>query len=174
MTSLQLVEASRTDVREGLTDSSVRRTSRVRVARHPEPGLLWTTPRSTQAAAFSGEASWFADIETEIRGYLNLVPDWDSYGGGPPARDIVDAAVVVAQIMAYFGFSRPTVCPQSSGGVMMEWQRSFRVLTVDIEGVGERSASDWFSFALVSPGESEREGDFEAFVDMLNAGLQPF
>ena len=175
MTSLQVVEQSRTDVGGGLTDSSVRRTSHVRVARQPERGLLWTTPRPTQSGAFRAEASWFADIESEIRGYLDLAPDWDSYGGGPPTRDVVDAAVAVAQIMAYLGFSRPTVCPQSSGGVMMEWQgSSCIVLTVDIEAIGERPASDWISFALASPGESEREGNFEDLVALLNAGLQPF
>lgn len=36
------------------------------------------------------------------------------------------------------GFSRPNMCPQSSGGVLMEWQGSDRTLTVDIEEVAER------------------------------------
>lgn len=174
MTSLQLVEPSQTDVRGRLTDSSVWRASRVRVARYPEPGLLWTTPQPTLSEVFPEEASWFADIEGEIRSYLDLAPDWDSYGGGPPSRDIVDAAVVVAQIMAEFGFSRPAVCPQSSGGVMMEWQASGRTLTVDLEAIGERLASEWFSFAYASHSEPEREGYLEDFVSLLNAGFQPF
>lgn len=172
MTSLQLIEPSRTNARGRLTDSSVRQTLRVRVVRHPEPDFLWTTP--TQSEAFPRATSWFSDIEGEIRGYLDLAPDWDSYGGGPPSRDIVDAAVVIAQIMADFGFSRPTVCPQSSGGVMMEWQGSRRVLTVDIEAIWERTVSDCFSFALASPGESEREGNLEDFFSLLNRGFQPF
>lgn len=136
ITSLQLVEPSQTDVRGRLTDSSVWRVSRVRVARYPETGSLWTTSRPTRSEALPGEASWFADIEGKIRSYLDLAPDWDSYGGGPPSTDIVDAAVVVAQIMAEFGFSRPAVCPQSSGGILLEWQGSGRTLTVDLEAIG--------------------------------------
>ena len=174
MTSLRLVEPSRTDVRGGLTDSSVRRTWRVRITRYPEPGLLWTGHRPIQSAASEEQVSWLPDIECRIRRYPDLAPDWDSYGGGPPSGDIVDAAVVVARILADLGFSRPEVCPQSADGVLMEWEGSGRTLTVDIEAIGERPVSGWFSFAIASPGEPEREGDFEDFVELLNAGLRPF
>lgn len=174
MTSLQMVEPSRTDGRGGLTDSSERRSWRVRVARHPEPELLWTGHRPIQSGASEEQVSWLPDIECRIRRYPDLAPDWDSYGGGPLPGDIVDAAVVVAGIMADLGFSRPEVGPQSAGGVLMEWEGSGRTLTVDIEAMGERWGSDWFSFALASPGEPEREGDFEDFVELLNAGLRPF
>ena len=57
---------------------------------------------------------------------------------------------------------------------MMEWQGSRRVLTVDIEAIWERTVSDCFSFALASPGESEREGNLEDFFSLLNRGFQPF
>lgn len=174
MTSLQLVEPLRTDAQGRLTDSRAWSAPRVRVARHPEPGLLWTAHRASQWEASDGMASWLPDIECRIRSYLDLAPDWDSYGGGPPSRDIVDAAVVVAQVMADFGFSRPAVCPQSSGGVLMEWQGSGRTLTVDIEAIAEPPMWEWFSFALASPGEPEQEGDFEDFADLLNAGFRPF
>lgn len=174
MTSLLLVEPSQTDGRAGLTGSSVQRTWRVRIARYPEPGLLWTGHRPLRPGASQGQACWLPDIECGIRQYLDLAPDWDSYGGGSPSRDMVDAAVVVARIMAELGFSRPQVCPQSSGGVLMEWEGSGRTLTVDIEATGDRPVSDWFSFALVSPGEPGREGDFKDFVELLNAGLRPF
>ena len=174
MTSFQLVEPLRTDAQGGLTDSRAGRASCVRVARHPEPGLLWTGHQHSRWEASHGKTSWLPDIECRIRNYLDLAPDWDSYGGGPPSRDIVDAAVVVAQVMAAFGFSRPEVCPQSSGGIMMEWEGSGITLTVDIEAITEPPLSEWFSFALASPGEPEQEGNFEDFADLLNAGFQPF
>ena len=56
----------------------------------------------------------------------------------------------------------------------MEWQGSGRTLTVDIEAIAEPPLWEWFSFALASHGEPEREGDFEDFADLLNAGFQPF
>ena len=51
----------------------------------------------------------------------------------------------------------------------MEWEGSGRTPTV---AIGERPVSDWFSFALASPGEPEREGDFEDFVELLEVGLR--
>ena len=44
-----------------------------------------------------------------MRSYLELFPDWDSYGGGPVRKEIVDWAVLIAEIMAAIGFSRPEV-----------------------------------------------------------------
>lgn len=63
--------------------------------------------------------------------------------------------------------ARPDICPQSSGGVLLEWQQTGRVLTVDLDGV------EGFSFAYESPGV-ESEGGIEDFVSLLRAGLQPF
>ena len=103
-----------------------------------------------------------------MRSYSELASNWDSYGGGPVSMRIVDEAMVVAELMAICGFSRPDVCPESSGGILLEWQQSDRVLTVDFDGIEE------FSFAYESPEESESEGNFEDFVSLLNAGLQPF
>ena len=51
------------------------------------------------------------DVEGEMRSYLELVPDWDSYGGGPVRQEIVDWAALIAKIMAGIGFSRPDVSP---------------------------------------------------------------
>ena len=103
-----------------------------------------------------------------MRSYSELASNWDSYGGGPVSTRVVDEAMVVAELMAIWGFSRPDVCPESSGGVLLEWQQSDRVLTVDFDGIEE------FSFSYESPGEPETEGNFEDFVSLLNAGLQPF
>ena len=108
------------------------------------------------------------DVEGEMRSYLELVPDWDSYGGGPVRQEIVDWAALIAKIMAGIGFSRPDVSPESSGGVLLEWQQADRVLTVDLDGI------EGFSFAYESPGEPASEGDIEDFFGLLRAGLQPF
>lgn len=151
----------------GLTDS-VRRTKRIWFAEPAEPVLFLTAPRLSTSPVRSHEAHWLADVKDEMCSYLELGPNWDSYGGGPVSMRILDEALVVAELMAICGFSRPEVCPESSGGILLEWQQSERVLTVDLDGIEE------FSFAYESPGEPESEGDFEDFVSLLNAGLQPF
>ena len=58
-----------------------------------------------------------------MRSYMELGPNWDSYGGGPARGEIVDGAVVIVEIMARIGFSRPDVSPESSGGILLEWEQ---------------------------------------------------
>lgn len=80
---------------------------------------------------------------------------------------ILEVAVLVTKAMVGYGFTRPDVCPEPSGGILLEWQRSDRMLTLDFDGV------EGFSFAYESPGQPESEGSFEDFVGLLNAGLHP-
>ena len=112
------------------------------------------------------EVHWLGDVRDEMRSYLALGSDWDSYGGGPVRTRIADAAVLVVEVMARIGFSRPDICPESSAGVLLEWQQSDRVLTVDLDGI------EGFSFCYESPGV-ESEGGIEDFVSLLRGGLQP-
>lgn len=121
----------------------------------------------TISPASSDEIRWLVDVTDEMRSYLTLAPDWDSYGAGPVRKEIVDVAILIAEIMARFGFSRPMVCPQSSGGVFLEWEYASRALTVDLDG------NEGFSFSYESPGKPESKGDFQDLVSLLNSGLQP-
>ena len=98
---------------------------------------------------------------------MELGPNWDSHGGGPVRNEIVDYTVLIAEIMARIGFSRPGVSPESSGGVLLEWEQGGRALIVDLDGIGG------FSFAYASREEVELEGDIEDFFRLLRAGLQP-
>lgn len=152
----------------GLTDSGAPRIRRISFTEQPAPSWFLTAPRHSMSPAPSRELPWLDDVKDEMGSYLELAPDWDSYGGGPVPNRIVDAAVVVAEIMATYGFSRPEVCPESSGGVLLEWQQSDRVLTVDLDTI------EGFSFAYKSLGEPELEGDIEDFFSLLSTGLQPF
>lgn len=115
----------------------------------------------------SQDIPWLADLTDEIRSYLEIAPNWDSYGGGPVRSEVAEAAVQVARLMALIGFSRPDSCPESSGGILMEWQCADRALTVELEDNGE------LSFSYCSPGAREMEGDFEDLVSLLDSGLQP-
>ena len=75
---------------------------------------------------------WLGDVEDEIRSYMELGPNWDSYGGGPAHGEVVDGAAVIVDIVARIGFSRPGVSPESSGGILLEWEQDARALIVDL------------------------------------------
>ena len=169
VTTFELVADPQADSwSRGLTDSGAPRIRRISFTEQPAPVLFLTAPRHSMSPAPSHEFPWLDDVKDEMGSYLELAPDWDSYGGGPVPNRIVDAAVVVAEFMATYGFSRPEVCPESSGGVLLEWQQSDRVLTVDLDGI------EGFSFAYESLGKPELEGDIEDFFSLLSTGLQPF
>lgn len=167
MTILEHVAESQVDSWRGLTDSGDRRTQRIRLLAAPEPVFFLTAPQLSASVTHAHEPYWLADVREEMQSYLGLRLDWDSYGGGPVRESIADAALTVAEVMARTGFSRPDICPQSSGGVLFEWQQPDRVLTVDLDGI------EGFSFAYEASGV-ESEGGIEDFVSLLRAGLQPF
>ena len=166
MTTLERVAEPPVDSWSGLTDSGDRRTTRICLVEASEPVSFLTAPRLV-APTRPRETYWLTDVRNEIQSYLGLRPDWDSYGGGPVQPRIADAAAAIAEVMAHCGFSRPDVCPESSGGILLEWQQSDRVLTVDLDG------TEGFSFAYESLGV-EAEGGIEDFVSLLRADLQPF
>ena len=168
MTILEHVAESQADSWRGLTDSRRPSGRRIQLFEQPAPVPYLTAPRTSIAAARSDDVHWLVDVTDEMRSYLDLAPNWDSYGGGPVRKEIVDMAVLIAEIMARFGFSRPAVSPESSGGIFLEWEQSDRALSVDVDG------NDGFSFAYESPGERELVGDIEHFVSLLAAGVQPF
>lgn len=120
-----------------------------------------------------GEDSWLADVDRRIRNFAELPHDWDSYGGRPAPKSVVEAAVAIAATMSDVGFSRPDVGPESSGGVLLEWHHEGETLTVDIDIAGGLPLHRGFSFAYESRGDREVEGDLEDFATFL-AGLQPF
>ena len=111
---------------------------------------------------------WLDDAILEIRSYMDLPDDWDSYGGGPVGRETVDAAVQFAEIMAGRGFSRPDICPESCGGILFEWQLADRVLTVDFPENGKTS----FSYEVY--GGDEVEGDLRRLFALVRSDSLAF
>ncbi len=168
MTTLQLVRDSWNDSwTTDLTDTGALRIQRFRPAVQPVPIPLLTAREAHTTTARAQEVPWLYEIMDEMRTYEELALNWDSYGGEPVRKEITDAAVVIARLMALYGFSRPDICPESSGGILMEWESAEKTLTVDLD------SNEGFSFAYESPDEPESEGDFEDFVSLLNAGLSP-
>lgn len=161
------IAESQVDSWRGLTDSRRPSARRIVLSEQSAHVPSLTAPRTSVFSARSDEARWLVDVTDEIRSYLTLAPDWDSYGAGPVRKETVDLAVLVAEMMARFGFTRPLVCPEPSGGVLLEWEHSGRASAVDLDG------NDGVSFVYESRGEPELEGDFRDLVSLLNTGLQP-
>lgn len=169
MTSLQpVVEHQADSWSRGLTNTEDLRPRAIRVTATPETTSSLTAHRFPAPPEVMQEVHWLANVEGEMEGYVGLAPNWDSYGGGPTPREIVDAAVIIAKIMAAYGFSRPAICPEPSGGILLEWEKPDRALTIDLDG------NDGFSFVYESLERLELEGDIEHFVSFLNSGVQPF
>ena len=168
MTTVQLGRERSVDPwNPGLTDSKVPRDQCISFIELSASNPFLTAPRPSTSPAFARKVPWLADVEHELRSYLELAPGWDSYSGEPAQETIVESAVLIVEVMAKCGFSRPDVCPQSSRGVLLEWQQADRALTVDIDGI------EGFSFAYESPVEPESEGGIEDFVRLLSTDLQP-
>ena len=55
--------------------------------------------------------------------------------GGAISRDVALVVERFAELMAAIGFSRPNICPEPSGGVILEWQNTAQVLTVDFDEI---------------------------------------
>lgn len=167
MTILGRLAESQVDSWRGLTDSRRPSAERIVLSEQSARVPFLTAPRTSVFSARSDEARWLVDVTDEMRSYLTLAPGWDSYGAGPVSKETVEVAVVVVEMMARFGFTRPLVSPAPSGGVFLEWEDSGRALAVNLDG------NDGISFVYESPGEPELEGDFRNLVRLLNTGLQP-
>lgn len=169
MTTLQrVVEPQNRSWARGLTDSGVHQIGWIRLAEPPSNSKFLTAPWLSTHPERMYEVHWLADVEDEMRGFLELVPNWDSYGGGPVRKEIVEMAILIAEIMASCGFSRPVVCPQSSGGILLEWEQPDRALTVDLDG------NEGVSFAYESAEGHDLDGDIELFASFLSGGVHPF
>lgn len=129
--------------------------------------LKKSTPASLTEQHLPNAASWFPDVRDRIRSCLDLAPNWDSYGGEAISGPIVGAAERFAEFMAVFSFSRPSVCPQSSGGIMLEWHDPDRTLTVDIDSDDIKG----FSFSYESAEAPELEGGTNEFTRLVQDGF---
>ncbi len=166
MTNLQFTEDAGVTPAAPLTDSRRPRKRPIWILRQRREDSCLTAPR-TMRPKLSAPATWLDGVSQEMQSFRALPPNWDSYGGGPIRPDILNEAMKVAEFLAECGFSRPVVGPQSSGGILMEWDSIGGALTVDLDG------NHGFSFAYERPGRPDVEGGIEEFARLLDSGLQP-
>jgi hypothetical protein len=72
----------------------------------------------------SGKPAWERDVVAALCQYLDLPPNWDSYGGMPLRYDTGMFALHVLSSIMNESIPVPSVVPISSGGAQFEWHQN--------------------------------------------------
>jgi hypothetical protein len=83
-------------------------------------------------------------VRTRLDELANLEPDWNSYGGKPPARSSIAAAVQFMKLLARVfrqtssaQFQPTSISPLPSGGIELEWRTARETVAVDVGPDGQ-------------------------------------
>lgn len=98
----------------------------------------WASP-GTSLYAEVKIPSRFSPLAAEVRGFLDLEADWDSYG----ARRVQwDAARKAFELLAQLGedLPVPSVVPTAAGGLQFEWGGDGDVVEIEVGPTGTLTA----------------------------------
>lgn len=96
-----------------------------------------------------------------LTAFAALPTGWDDGGGTQIASIALEGAQMVLRAVSHAQDERPGVFPTSEGGVLVEWARASRVLSVEVLADG--------SFEMFSLRRDEREGTHSATADVTQA-----
>jgi hypothetical protein len=71
-----------------------------------------------------GKPAWEREIVATLCRYLELPPNWDSYGGKPLRLDTGMFALQILSSIMSESIPMPSIVPISSGGVQFEWHQN--------------------------------------------------
>ena len=71
-----------------------------------------------------GTPAWERELVATLCRYLDLPPNWDSYGGKPLRHDTGMFALQVLSSIMNESIPVPSIVPISSGGVQFEWHQN--------------------------------------------------
>jgi len=107
-----------------VTDSALTRVS--------EQGFrFWfeaTADRVVLKSAFVPD--WFEPTIIGFLGIKGLSHDWNSYGGKPVNRDLINGALFVLGQIMQANSPAPSVVPMGDGGIQIEWHRKQQDLEI--------------------------------------------
>jgi hypothetical protein len=91
-----------------------------------EPGDTGDTASATVVNLDSrrSKPAWEREIVATLCRYLELPPNWDSYGGRPLRLDTGMFALQVLSSIMSESIPVPSIVPVSSGGVQFEWHQN--------------------------------------------------
>ncbi len=71
-----------------------------------------------------GNAAWFEPALTEMIANTALQSNWDSYGGRPTSRGMVNVAAGFLANYLPFDAPGPSIVPLGDGGLQLEWHEA--------------------------------------------------
>ena len=77
------------------------------------------------------EWTWQVEPIKKILGTLQLLENWDSYGGHTPTREAAETAIQLIASITFANPPRPRVVPLGTGGIQLEWKNGQRELEVE-------------------------------------------
>lgn len=108
-------------------DASVSTTTQVIVPARPP-----RRARAVDVVAYLAQEARWRSVVADVRGLLELPPDWDSYGGEPVDLKAAHEALRLLRMLIISGVQPPLLDPSSEGGVRMEWYRGGLELIIEI------------------------------------------
>jgi len=102
----------------------------------------------SEASFMSRVPATYPDVRGQLQPFLNLAPNWDSYGGRPIDPTIIDVAQYLLVSISESELELPSLVPTSLGGLSLEWHRPTVEFAIELEpegGIGQLRAVVFFS-----------------------------
>lgn len=75
---------------------------------------------------------WTEEVALRLLSFLDLEPDWDSFGASTPRQDAIEAAFELLMLVARPSTPAPQAVPTTDGGVQLEWHQYGIDLEVEV------------------------------------------
>ena len=128
--------------------------------------LIRTVRLVSSAVAESWSASsrveWLRTVRNRLRKLTELQTGWDGYDGRRVTVDTTLFAFQILQDLYKAKLPTPDISPMSSGGIMVEWLRDNRELTIEVLG-------PYRTRYLFEEDDEETEGDIGSDLSVLQA-----
>jgi hypothetical protein len=79
---------------------------------------------------------WFDGVDRKLMSFVNLEPNWNSYGARPVHESVARAASDLLRQLVRRTAPEPSVVPTSGGGVQFEWHTRNHDLEIELPSPG--------------------------------------
>jgi hypothetical protein len=106
-----------------------------------------TAPRFREERAHPGayfartitnsDPGWVPNVDQRLQAIAELAPNWDGYGAPRIRRDVLYFAINLLNKIMTVRSPAPQLVPASHAGLLLEWRKGGRALTIEIESPGD-------------------------------------
>jgi hypothetical protein len=120
--------------------------------------------RKQMSGAVRVSSQWAVEPVMKVLELERLTANWDGYGSPPVSNEVATRAIGILNRLGSFGFEElpsPTVSPTQGGGVIFEWARGGRELSISVKpdvtaDYLKTEAGEPFEEDVISPGATGR------------------